>query len=165
MLKGFWTKPKCSHVGDWCPIVVGLHKSTISGSKFGGRSVPKGRAHHFSPGADGRMAHRAATTYHGTLGLSAARARKPYSLRRRRLSSGFRRFAIEDPAGTTRQRFLRGIPKRFLGQVFLGRPGVPRPKNHTCSGASLFFGLGSPGLQTTTWPKQTLRYPWEIPEV
>ncbi len=32
-----------------------------------------------------------------------------------------------------RQHLSKGSRSAFLGQVFLGRPGVPRPKNHTCS--------------------------------
>ncbi len=48
----------------------------------------------------------------------------------------------------------RGIPKCFLGQVFLGRLGAPRQTNHTFSGTEWFFGLGTPGLRKTTWPKK-----------
>ncbi len=42
------------------------------------------------------------------------------------------------------------------------RPGVPRPSNHTFSGNEWLFGFGAPGLQTNTWPTQTLRDPFDV---
>ncbi len=31
------------------------------------------------------------------------------------------------------EELVKGIPKWLFGQVFLGKPGAPRPHNHTCS--------------------------------
>ncbi len=40
-------------------------------------------------------------------------------------------------------------------------PKAARPKNHSCLENVWLFGLGTPGLQKTTWPTQTLRDPFE----
>ncbi len=36
---------------------------------------------------------------------------------------------------------IKGVPKWFFGQVFFGRLGVPRQRNHTFSGTEWFVGL------------------------
>jgi hypothetical protein len=45
------------------------------------------------------------------------------------------------------------------GQVFFGGLGYQSPKNQTFEGKPLFFGLGTPGLQKTTWPKNRFGIP------
>ncbi len=50
----------------------------------------------------------------------------------------------------------------FCFFVWGGRPGVPRPNNHTFSRHECFFGLGTPGLQKTTWQKNTSGSPGPI---
>ncbi len=37
-------------------------------------------------------------------------------------------------SGPPKKSTVKGIPKWFFGQVVFWRPGVPRPKNHKCSG-------------------------------
>ncbi len=50
---------------------------------------------------------------------------------------------------------LRGIPKRFLGQVFFWRFGAPRPKNNTFSRNDWFLGSAAEGVKahkaTCSW--------------
>ncbi len=77
---------------------------------------------------------------------------------------------------------VRGIPKCFFGQVVCRRLGVPKSKNHTFSGKLRFFGLaafggtahkpffsckcvlglGTPGLQTNTWPNKHCGIPLSL---
>ncbi len=39
-----------------------------------------------------------------------------------------------------------------MAKCFFWRPGVPRPKKQYVPEQVWFFGLGTPGLQKTTWP-------------
>ncbi len=57
------------------------------------------------------------------------------------------------------RRYLRGIPKCFVGQVFFEAWGTNAKKHHTFSGNKWFVGLGTPGLQKTTWPKNHFGVP------
>ena len=56
--------------------------------------------------------------------------------------------------------FYSKIPEMgFWGQVVLWRPGVPRPKNTRFLKMCGFVGLGTPGLQKNTWPKNGFGIP------
>ncbi len=52
----------------------------------------------------------------------------------------------------------KGSRSGFLAKCFW-RPGLPRPKNHSFPENVWLLGLGTPGLQKTTWPKKHFGIP------
>ncbi len=56
--------------------------------------------------------------------------------------------------GARSRKRLKGIPKWFLWPSVFWRPGAPRPQDHAFFRNEWSFGLGTPGLQKTTWPNK-----------
>ncbi len=53
----------------------------------------------------------------------------------------------------TRRHVVKGMPNSFFGEVFFWGVGVPTTTTYTFSSHYCFFGFGTTGLRTTTWPK------------